>query len=147
MPLGTGFSLRERTSESLCPGKRIGRGNNVLPILFIDTRVGANDNKNGERKRSDPDPTPYHTNNHCVCNPYRWDQDNNLCSSPEEKNMGLFILIPFSTLPSFDKVAKKVATFSLLPNPVKIMASYQNFAKILAFGKVFFLHQNRQALW
>ena len=59
--------------------------------------------------------------------------------------------MPFSTLPSFGKVAKKVATFSLLPNfgnyirnPAKILASYQNFgnyAKILSlpkFGKVFF---------
>jgi hypothetical protein len=38
--------------------------------------------------------------------------------------------MPFSILPNFDKVAKKVATFSLLPNfsnyirnPTKILAS------------------------
>jgi hypothetical protein len=60
-------------------------------------------------------------------------------------------LMTFSTLPNFGKVAKKVATFSLLSNfgnyirnPAKILASCQNFgnyAKILAmpkFGKVFF---------
>jgi hypothetical protein len=42
--------------------------------------------------------------------------------------------MPFSTLPNFDKVTKKVATFSLLPNfgnyirnPTKILASCQNF--------------------
>ncbi len=59
--------------------------------------------------------------------------------------------MPFSTLPSFDKVAKKIAIFSLLPkfdnyirNLAKILTSYQNFsnyAKILSlpkFGKVFF---------
>ena len=59
--------------------------------------------------------------------------------------------MPFSILPNFGKVAKKVALFSLLPNfgnyirnPARILASYQNFgigAKILAmlkFGKVFF---------
>ncbi len=59
--------------------------------------------------------------------------------------------MPFSTLPNFGKVVKKVATFSLLPNfgnyirnPVKILASCQNFgnyAKILImpkFGKIFF---------
>jgi hypothetical protein len=57
----------------------------------------------------------------------------------------------FSTLPNFGKVAKKMATFSLLPNfdnyirnPAKILASCQNFGnyvKILAmpkFSKVFF---------
>ena len=59
--------------------------------------------------------------------------------------------MPFSTLPSFDKIVKKVATFSLLPNfgnyirnHAKILASYQNFGnntKFLVlpkFGKVFF---------
>ena len=67
---------------------------------------------------------------------------------------GLFTLMPFSTLPNFGKVAKKLATFSLLPNfdnyirnPAKIFASCQNFGnyvKILAlpkFGKVFFYNK------
>ena len=64
--------------------------------------------------------------------------------------------MPFSTLPSFNKVAKKVATFSLLSNfgnyirnPAKILSSYQNFgnyAKILVllkFDKFFFIKVNR----
>ena len=53
--------------------------------------------------------------------------------------LGLFNLMPFSTLPNFSKVAKKVATFNLLPNfgnyiinPTKILASCQ----ILAFAKI-----------
>ena len=59
---------------------------------------------------------------------------------------GLFTLMPFSTLPNFGKVAKKVATFSLLSNfDNYIRNSCQNFgnyAKILAtFG-----HQSEQAL-
>ena len=48
--------------------------------------------------------------------------------------MGLFTLMPFSALPNFGKVAKKVATFSLLPNlgnyirnPVKILAILPKF--------------------
>jgi hypothetical protein len=42
--------------------------------------------------------------------------------------------MPFSILPNFVKVARKVATFSLLPNfgnyirnPAKILASCRNF--------------------
>jgi hypothetical protein len=53
---------------------------------------------------------------------------------------GLFTLMPFSTLPNFSKVTKKVTTFSLLPNfgnyirnPAKILASYQNFGN---FAKI-----------
>jgi hypothetical protein len=55
------------------------------------------------------------------------------------KNKGLFTLMSFLTLSNFSKVAKKVATFSLLPNfgnyirnPVKILVMPK-------FGKVFFL--------
>jgi len=51
----------------------------------------------------------------------------------------------FSTLPNFSKVAKKVATFSLLPNfgnyigdPAKILISCQNLVRI-------FLHQSGHA--
>ena len=54
--------------------------------------------------------------------------------------------MPFSTLPSFGKVAKKVATFSLLPNfgnyirnPAKILVTCQNFGNYAKFWhKVFF---------
>jgi hypothetical protein len=57
------------------------------------------------------------------------------------------VLMLFSTLLNFGKVAKKVAIFNLPPNfgnyirnPVKILASYQNFMpKLLKFGKVFLL--------
>ena len=42
---------------------------------------------------------------------------------------GLFTLMSFLILPNFDKVTKKVATFSLLPN----FSNYiRNHAKILA---------------
>ncbi len=65
--------------------------------------------------------------------------------------------MPFSTLPNFGKVAKKLATFSLLPNfdnyirnPAKIFASCQNFdnyVKILALPKFdkIFLQQSEHA--
>ncbi len=52
----------------------------------------------------------------------------------KDKSMGLFTLMPFSTLPNFGKVAKKVVTFSLLPNfdnyirnPAKILAIMPKF--------------------
>ena len=58
----------------------------------------------------------------------------------------------FSTLPNFDKVTKKVATFNYfsnyIRNPAKILASCQNFgnyAKIVLVS--FFFHQSEQALW
>ena len=54
--------------------------------------------------------------------------------------LGLFTLVSFSTLPNFSKVAKKVATFSLLPNfcnyirnPAKILASYKILATTTKF--------------
>ena len=63
--------------------------------------------------------------------------------------------MPFSTLPSFGKVTKNVATFSLLPNfgnyirnPAKILASYKNFdnyTKNLTTIPKFFFYQSEQA--
>mgnify|MGYP003702534269 CR=1 FL=1 len=53
--------------------------------------------------------------------------------------MGLFTLMPFSTLLKFGKVANKVATFSLLPNFGKYIRNPAT--KILVtmpIGKVFF---------
>jgi hypothetical protein len=50
--------------------------------------------------------------------------------------------MPFSTLPNFGKVTKKVVTFSLLLNFDNYIknASYQNFDNFAMpkFGKVFF---------
>ena len=61
----------------------------------------------------------------------------------------MFTLIPFSTLPNFGKVAKKVATFSLMlnfgnyiKNSIKILASCQNFDSYTKI-KVFFIKVNR----
>jgi hypothetical protein len=56
--------------------------------------------------------------------------------------MGMFTLMPFSTLPNFSKIVKKVVTFSLLSNfdnyirnPAKILVTMLKLV-ILKFGKV-----------
>jgi hypothetical protein len=39
--------------------------------------------------------------------------------------------MPFSTLPNFDKVIKKVATFSYFSNYIRNPANFGNYAKIV----------------
>jgi hypothetical protein len=52
------------------------------------------------------------------------------------KLMGLFTLMSFSILLNFDKVVKKVATFSLLPNFGNYIRNPVNFGNYA--DKVFF---------
>ena len=50
----------------------------------------------------------------------------------------MFTLMPFSTLSNFGKVAKKITTFSLLPNFDNYIRNPAKILTIPKFGKVYF---------